>query len=134
METRLCTKSNHYVEIDQFNKNPKTGKIHPWCKSCVKEYDHNRHQSQAPRIRSLKKKRRAEIRQWMLDLKSTLKCERCPENDPACLVFHHTNPEEKEVNVADAVKSGWGRERILAEVAKCIVLCANCHLKLHTYE
>ncbi|MDQ6660237.1 MAG: hypothetical protein M3Z24_04640 [Chloroflexota bacterium] len=32
-----------------------------------------------------------------------------------------------------AVRDGYGVERIKREVAKCTVLCANCHAKLH-YE
>lgn len=54
----------------------------------------------------------------------------CGESDPVCLDFHHTS-DDKELAIADAVQKGWGLERIMREVAKCVVICANCHRKLH---
>jgi hypothetical protein len=47
------------------------------------------------------------------------------------LEFHHRNPAEKDEDIARAVQAGWALERLQAEVAKCVVLCANCHRKLH---
>lgn len=41
------------------------------------------------------------------------------------------DPAAKEITLADAVAQGWSRDRILEEVGKCRVLCANCHFKHH---
>jgi hypothetical protein len=51
-----------------------------------------------------------------------------------CLQFHHIDPGTKEIELSTAISRGWSKKRILAEVAKCIVLCANCHLKHHWRE
>ena len=76
-------------------------------------------------------KRHKEIRKWMAEYKSQLKCQLCPENSPFCMDFHHINPEEKEITIARAIQIRWSKTRILKEINKCIVLCANCHRKLH---
>lgn len=70
-------------------------------------------------------------RQWFQELKTNLKCERCSENHPAVLDFHHENPKKKDFNLGRAVRNGIGRDRIMAEIAKCTCLCSNCHRKLH---
>jgi hypothetical protein len=71
---------------------------------------------------------------WFAELKVQLACSRCGEDHPACLQFHHRDPKAKDVSVANAVRRGWSRERILRELAKCDVLCANCHFKHHARE
>ena len=86
------------------------------------------------RERRWKLARRHGIMDWYGELKGTLVCTRCPEAHPACLQFHHTDPSKKEVSVAEAVRRAWSRERIMAELAKCEVLCANCHAKHHAKE
>lgn len=62
--------------------------------------------------------------------KRTLFCEQCGENDPDCLDLHHINPKEKDYSFA-VLRGKPMNERFFNEVAKCIVLCANCHRKLH---
>jgi hypothetical protein len=59
-------------------------------------------------------------------------CMECGEGHPACLDFHHKDPTEK----AFAISRGGGRSResFLAEIAKCDLLCANCHRKRHFNE
>ena len=89
----------------------------------------------AQRKISWQKRRRDEIRQWWRELKGTKSCLQCGESAPECLHFHHRDPSEKEVDLAKIASSGqWSKERILGEVAKCDVLCANCHLKYHWEE
>jgi hypothetical protein len=80
-------------------------------------------------------KRKEALKAWFAEYKATLTCVVCGENHIACLDFHHRNPSEKDVAVSVAVgQRGWSRKRILAEIAKCDVLCANCHRKLHWEE
>jgi hypothetical protein len=80
-----------------------------------------------------KDQRRAELRSWLHDYKlEQCTCLRCGEGDPACLDFHHTG--EKEMGIAEMVVYGYGREAILEEIARCEVLCANCHRKEHYVE
>ena len=68
---------------------------------------------------------------WYEGYKQTLKCELCPESESCCLDFHHKDPEQKDLAVAEAVRNGWSIKRLKTEIAKCAVLCANCHRKVH---
>jgi hypothetical protein len=72
--------------------------------------------------------------EWFNDYKKTLRCARCPETHPSCLDFHHRNPKTKLFKVGGAAPSGMPREKVMAEIAKCVVLCANCHRKEHDDE
>ena len=78
--------------------------------------------------------RRMKKAEWFFEYKTTLKCEKCGESHPACLQFHHRNPLEKEGNISDFVNAGYSKEVVLAEIEKCAILCANCHLKEHWNE
>ena len=70
-------------------------------------------------------------RKWVSDLKRTLKCERCGEDHPATLTFHHRDSSEKDFEIGNSVWMGVSLERLKAEIEKCEVLCANCHAKEH---
>ena len=71
--------------------------------------------------------------EWVNALKASLKCARCSEDHPACLEFHHRDRGEKRATISLVIWR-WSRKRIEAEIAKCDVLCANCHRKLHYDE
>lgn len=59
-------------------------------------------------------------------------CIVCGEKDPACLDFHHRDPSQKEGHIGEFRR--FGKQRLLDEIAKCDVLCANCHRKHHRDE
>lgn len=78
--------------------------------------------------------RRQELRKWFKELKKTLSCGECGEQRTPCLDFHHKDPLQKEINISQSHNKGWGKERILAEIAKCEVLCSNCHRCRHAAD
>ena len=95
------------------------------------EYDTKYYKANKARIQKRKIERRLEIREWFWnEVKSKIKCSRCPESYWACIDFHHTDGS-KEYAVADLASKGFSKARILREIAKCIPLCANCHRKEH---
>jgi hypothetical protein len=73
-------------------------------------------------------------REYVWGVKSTTPCTQCGESDPACLEFHHLDSDDKESAISNAAGAGWSLERLQAEVDKCVILCRNCHAKLHYYQ
>lgn len=53
----------------------------------------------------------------------------CGESDIVCLDFHHI--ENKKECISNMVRKMVSLETLQAEMDKCIVLCRNCHAKLH---
>lgn len=76
------------------------------------------------------RRRVEETKQWFQEYKATLVCERCGEDHPACLDFHHTADKDSTVTALVSRRNA-SKERIKREINKCKVLCANCHRKLH---
>jgi hypothetical protein len=76
--------------------------------------------------------RRLERKTWFSnEVKKNLACLECGESDPVCLDFHHRDQTTKLESVSKLLTDLRSKTKILAEVAKCDVLCANCHRKLH---
>jgi hypothetical protein len=64
------------------------------------------------------------------DWKKLQECKICREKETVCLDLHHLDPEAKDFTVSTKVCStSW--EKLLIEINKCVVLCANCHRKVH---
>lgn len=105
-----------------------------YCKECHKErnkthYLKNRHKYTENAI-----KYRRDYIGWMISVKESMKCVQCSEDHPATLDFHHTNPSTKEFTIAQAVTDKIPKSKVIEEISKCIVLCSNCHRKLHYNE
>lgn len=78
------------------------------------------------------KEGREQLKNWLIEYKKNSHCNICNENHPACLEFHHKNPKEKEYNISNVIyKKNLLLEELKKEIKKCVVLCANCHRKLH---
>jgi len=100
------------------------------CKTCWNETNKSRYRSNKRYYIEKAQRHKRKIRRWLMRLKAERGCSLCKEGHPACLHFHHPNPELKLFEICDAMLSR-SRDRIEAEISKCTVLCSNCHSKLH---
>ncbi len=66
-----------------------------------------------------------ELKAWMIELKSK-PCSDCKNSFPVCCMdFDHR--ENKKHNVGSMFAHHYSRELIELEVAKCDLVCSNCH-------
>ncbi len=64
-------------------------------------------------------------------LKENRKCINCNEDYYVCLDFHHINSNKKLFGISRAITNRMKLKDIHKEIKKCIVVCGNCHRKLH---
>jgi endogenous inhibitor of DNA gyrase (YacG/DUF329 family) len=76
-------------------------------------------------------RRRAERHQQRInEIKTYHGCARCGFNShPEALDFNHIDPATKSFGLGGRCHHSW--EKVIAEINKCEVLCANCH-RIHT--
>lgn len=74
-----------------------------------------------------------QTKRWFWQLKESLECIQCGIKHPAVLQFHHRSETTKQYEISRMVNQNLNHDLILKEIAKCDVLCANCHAIWH-YE
>jgi len=132
METKTCSKCKEVISLDLFNfKNKARGEKYSCCKTCWNAINKQRYADNKQYYIDKAKSRTEAIRSWLKDLKSELICARCGEDHWSCLELHHEDQLEKEFQISDAAHRGYSKKRIMEEIKKCEVLCANCHRKHH---
>ena len=127
MNTKSCTKCKVEKDTKEFSKKGKG--FASYCKPCQNEYskEHykkNKEKHNARRY-ALTKKTRIEHREKIRQIKESTPCYDCNVQYPSCVMeFDHL--KDKIANIADMLgKFGW--ETIEKEMAKCDIVCANCH-------
>jgi len=76
--------------------------------------------------------RRRSHRAWLHEYKAdSAGCTRCEESRPACLDFHHRDPDTKRMAVNEMVTHGYSTAELHEEIERCELLCANCHRREH---
>lgn len=78
----------------------------------------------------LKKK----YKDYISEYKVKKKCSDCGNGDHRVLEFHHRDKSEKEFSISFAYDNRYGINKIMEEIKKCDILCANCHRIRHWQE
>lgn len=81
------------------------------------------------------KAHRERLKALVLEVKKDNPCALCGEVDPIVLEFHHPDPTNKWRSTRPNGKRGvsgllvqGSKARLIEELEKCVLLCANCHL------
>jgi hypothetical protein len=137
---RICKRARPLNSGFYYFRNS-TGKHDTVCKECRREKARKRDQElreandpgwRAYR-RKAKKKRIAILREAVNDIKKK-PCLDCGRSLPYYVMhFDHLDGSIKDGNVSHMVSQGIALQKILDEIAKCELVCANCH-GIRTYQ
>lgn len=126
MTTKTCSTCKETKEVSEFNsKNKLKGTLQPFCRSCGNEYTKRDYHKHKEAYAARKRKQVAENKTLIRELKS-IPCTDCGISYPYYVMdFDHLR--DKECNLSSQRILSWSKKRILEEVAKCEIVCANCH-------
>lgn len=135
METRVCAGCKENLPLDRFAwKSKKNNQRQHRCRPCYKAYANAYYhrpvekQKQITRVRKNTNKLQERYKQW----RKTLYCSMCDETAPECMDLHHLDPSKKEYAVSKILWQIGSWNKFMQEVDKCIVVCGNCHRKIHS--
>lgn len=128
---KLCNKCSSRKPLSAFSKNKarKDGLAYA-CKECIRSYSKEHYKKNIKIYKNKARKWANKAREKYQEYKATLSCNVCGESEPCCLDFHHRDPETKDFTLSKA-SAGMSLKRIKEEIEKCVVLCSNCHRKVH---
>ena len=135
--TRTCTMCKARKPEDAFYWKQRGKKRSSHCKECHKGITHRYYRENRADYmrlgRERKRKNREHNRKRVRQLQSSTPCMDCGQHFHfAAMQFDHVRGEKRE-NVSTLINEGHGPEIIDAEIAKCDLVCANCHA-VRTYR
>lgn len=133
METRICSqcKKEKPLSKEFFNTRDKLGKkFRTDCKECQNLKQSEAYQNKREHYKNATKKHRQKLRvinqRLLWDFLKKNGCVRCGETNPVVLELDHLS--DKKYNISDIIYCHtW--DSVLTELAKCQILCSNCHRK-----
>ena len=128
--TKKCCRCKIEKSVTDFGKmsSAKDG-LQSRCKPCNRAVALDYSRKFKERSYTNTKERKKRITTAISEVKRRAGCALCTESDPVCLVFHHLDPTQKELQVNGATNPSV--QRIILEAVKCEVVCCNCHRKVH---
>lgn len=130
---KRCPKCKITKSEDCFgqNKSRKDGR-QVNCKPCRKLINNQQYRDNPNRRKRIvcnSEKYKARNKTYVDNLKER-GCSKCEEVELCTLDFHHLDEDTKVANISKLVHRG-SFDKLLRELNKCVLLCANCHRKVH---
>jgi hypothetical protein len=131
---KICSACSLQRAVEEFNR--KGDALQSKCKSCQGAYHRLYYQRNKSRFiaknRRNKNRQRKRLRAILLEIKRR-PCQDCGGTfHPWVMELDHRDGAIKEAAVANLVSKGCTDARLLEEIEKCDVVCANCH-RMRTY-
>jgi hypothetical protein len=128
-ELRKCGRCGELKPINAFAwRRKQKGQRDNMCAPCRSAYGREHYLANRQKYidaEARRKRARAEARtRYLIEYFNTHPCVDCGETDPVVLEFDHLRDKRFEITSQFASRN-W--QEILDEIAKCDVVCANCH-------
>ena len=134
---KTCTMCDEEKNLDAFAyRNKAAGTRRAQCKSCMSDVDKDRYKNDQARRETIKtndSRRRQELIDKVWTYKVNHPCTDCGFSDPRALEFDHLPQFTKYLDVSAMVDRRFAWSKIEEEIAKCEVVCANCH-RIRTHD
>lgn len=130
-ELKVCSKCDEAKPLDEFYTRKYRpghgGGLYAHCKTCHKTGTVAHHKGAGKSVRRKNVKEYTVRRRVLLWQIKDTPCADCGGRFPPYVMdFDHKDPTQKEFTIA-AYLNRVSLERLMAEVAKCDIVCANCH-------
>jgi hypothetical protein len=128
-ELRKCGRCGELKPVEDFAwRRKRRLQQENFCRPCRSEYGKEHYAANRQRYidqaAEIKRKLTRERTMYLIEYFKTHPCDDCGEVDPVVLGFDHLR--DKLFDIGKALRDrGW--QSILDEIAKCEVVCANCH-------
>jgi hypothetical protein len=131
MKTKWCPDCQQQLDVKHFGSNKaRPDGLQSHCRACKKTsqaawYLKNK-ERHVKNVRLRNRRVREEVFKAIFDYLCQHPCIDCGEADPLVLEFDHVIGK-KSFSIGDYAKKGYSISKVLKEIAKCEVRCANCH-------
>jgi hypothetical protein len=127
-DMKNCNDCETEKPLEAFNWRSKAkGTKQPYCRDCQRKRNTSDYRKHREAYNANRKRYRQSMVDFIWEQKQGKICseEGCEVSNPIMLEFDHLG--DKEFNLGSAPTKGYSRERVLREIAKCEIVCANHH-------
>lgn len=127
---RRCSRCDRVLPLSAFNRHRDGHQW--WCRDCFRTYFRERGAVHLRQVKKSAVRRRARAREYLYAYLTEHPCVDCGQADPVVLEFDHLG--EKSGNVSTLAFHGASKRRLDEELARCEVVCVNCHRRRTAVE
>lgn len=125
-QLKRCSTCRLRKPLEDFNRRSTSPDGRQWnCRDCNRRWHELNRERHNAMIHARTERLRRERAALILEYLRGHPCVDCGETDPIVLEFDHLR--DKIMDVTSLAKAGHSWQAVLDEIAKCEVVCANCH-------
>ena len=124
--TKVCSRCKQEKPLDEFSLSRRTSR-QAYCRLCANEVGRENYHANKERYFQLARDRDRRLDELINSYKAQ-PCADCGESYPPYVMdFDHGDGADKEEKISTMRRRRMAFAKIIAEIEKCEVVCANCH-------
>jgi hypothetical protein len=129
LAVKLCSGCGEVKPLSEFHKNKgRRDGVNSYCKPCRAVIDRKRYEAKVGRTVSGHSQRSERGRKaWLISLKTGKPCTDCGRVFPHQVMQWDHRPGTEKLGEISGEFRKRPRDEVLAEIAKCDLVCTNCH-------